>query len=75
MKVVEVTWLDARHRFGEVCEAEVKHEAGAPITTVGYLLRRDKEFVVVAMEATEDGWRNVTSIPRAMVKNIRPIEK
>lgn len=71
MKVVEVTWLDANHQFGPVRLAEV--ELGEPTTTVGYFLKRDKKAVSVAMEITEEGYRNVTSIPAALVKRVRNV--
>lgn len=73
MNIVEVTWLDARHQFGPVGKTEI--EFGATIMTLGYLLYRDKEFIVVAMEYWPDDnvYRNVSSIPRALVKRVRKI--
>jgi hypothetical protein len=73
MKIAEVVWLDAKHQFGPISIAGI--EPGAVATTVGYLLRCDKEFVVVAMERFPDEYRNVTSIPRALVKRVRYVER
>ncbi len=73
MKIVEVTWVDARHHFGPICEAEL--DLGKPITTVGYLVKSNKELVAVTMELTSEGYRNVTVIPRSIVKRVREIER
>lgn len=73
MKIVEVTWQDADHQFAEIRLAEA--ELGTPTTTVGYLLKRDKKSISIAMEIVEGGYRNVTTIPRSIVKRVREIEK
>lgn len=73
MKIVEVTWLDAKHEFDP--DGDAKDASGTIVQTVGYLLRRDKELTVIAMEATEMGYRNRTAIPALMVKHVRYIER
>jgi hypothetical protein len=75
VKIVEVTWLDADHDLNAVTIAAIK--IPGPLMTVGYLLKRDDDFTVVAMERYEGGeeYRNVTSIPSSLVKRVRTIEK
>jgi hypothetical protein len=71
-RIVEVVWLDAVHQFEQMVLSAVK--PGIWITTVGYLLKRDKKFVTVAMERIGDEYRNVTTIPAALVKRVRRVE-
>lgn len=73
MNIVEVTWLDARHQFGPVSKTEI--EAGAAMKTLGYLISHDKDFVVIAMEywPDDDVYRNVSSIPASLVKDVRTL--
>jgi len=75
MKIVEVTWIDARHDFGQISIREIN--PGALMKTVGYLIRRDKEFVVIAMEywPERETYNNVTSIPASIVKKVRYVER
>ena len=73
LKVVEVTWLDACHQSGETTKAEILR--GMTLKTVGYLVKRDKEFISIAMEVAGDTYRNVTTIPKALVKRVRNIER
>jgi len=45
--------------------------------TLGYLLRRDDEYVVLAMERLKDSdeYRNVTTIPTALVRKVNFIRR
>ena len=73
MKIVEVTWLDACHQSGETTQAEILR--GMILKTVGYLVERDKDFISIAMEITGDVFRNVTTIPRSIVKRVHNVER
>jgi len=75
MKIVEVTWLDAVHQFGPVNKCEV--DEGNPVKTIGYLVKRDKKFISIAMEywPEQDVYRNVTTIPASIVKKVRYVER
>jgi len=73
MKIVEVTWLDACHQGGETTQVEILR--GVLLKTVGYLVKRDKEFISIAMEFTGDVYRNVTTIPASIVKKVRYVER
>ena len=71
MKIVEVTWLDACHQNTETTEAGIIR--GMILKTVGYLVKRDDEFISIAMEVADDAYRNVTTIPRVLVKRTRNV--
>ena len=73
MKIVEVTWLDGPRRTKSRAPREV--ELGSPNKTVGYLVREDKNAIVIAMEYWPEGeiYRNKVTIPKADVKRVRNV--
>ena len=84
LPIVEVEWIDASHYADHtVGLAGAQEMSGASTKTVGYLLKRDREKVVVAMThfydielpkeniTTEGGFRIIWTIPRGCVKSIR----
>ena len=73
MKIVEVTWLDACYQAGETTLPEILR--GVILKSVGYLVKRDKEFITIAGEVTGETYRNVTTIPKALVKRTRNVSK
>ena len=72
-RIVEVVWLDALHQFHQMSVEGI--EPGMRVTTVGYVVKRDKDFLSLAMEKLDDQYRNIMTIPRVLVKRVRYVER
>jgi len=70
-RLVEVTWLDAEGSLSWPLPAAYS----LPIVrTVGWLLEDLEDRVTVGAESFEDGsYRDVTTVPRGMVKKVRKL--
>lgn len=70
--IVEVTWEDAYFRERILTPDEAK-ESGAYLSrTVGWLVKRDKDYIRVAMQQINDGTvRDLMVIPACMVRKVR----
>ena len=76
---VEVDWQDAFSRYGwkdkaELCEMA---EQGLACKSAGYLVWKDKKYVIVAhgLSEGEDGdYQDLLAIPRGMVRSIHRIK-
>lgn len=76
-KVVEVSWFDANGRgaWGSV-EEHLEHKV-APIISIGYLLKEDKDQITIFMnqDAEAEDISQCIAIPRSWVAQIRVIKK
>jgi len=73
MKVVEVEWLDAVFQAGQINDPSEILD-GCIISTVGYLVKENKDTITLAMEfMADDTLRHVTTIPKAIIKKRRKI--
>lgn len=69
-RFVEVLWLDAEGTAAWTTDKDAD-KLEAPIVTMrGFLVRRTKKVVVLAMGYHEDSWLNVFTIPAGMVKRV-----
>lgn len=74
--IVSISWMDAmsydkwdNHTHHIDCD-------GLPVTTVGFLLRKDKYAVVVAANLASNGDLGLSMcIPRGMVKKIKVLKR
>jgi len=70
-KIVCVEWEDACSNSGYYDKDHPEKFAPVMCRTVGHLIKRNKESVIVACEAFEDGGkREIHTVPRKMVKKI-----
>ena len=70
MKLVEVSWLDSYTDGGWA-----KYEPEKTVTkTYGLLVKKDEEWVTLAMTKEEGYWGNLWYIPSISVENVRVIE-
>ena len=68
LKIVGVVWVDAVFSHEEATPAPTK------MFTVGFLVKSPRGQVSVAHEVGADGiFRGTTSIPKGMVKKIKPM--
>lgn len=80
-KIIEVEWFDAQSGFSIPIEIEeVKDIKPFHTFSVGYLLREDKESIVLGFMITnhEDGpksFKHWQLIPKGMIKNIKVLRK
>lgn len=71
MKLAYIRWRDAAHHHEEAAVADITL---AELHEVGFLVREDDEFYVLAMEhmdGSEDRCRNWLAIPKVNVQEIR----
>lgn len=69
-RFVEVLWLDAEGHAAWTADKDTD-KIEAPIVTMrGFLVRRNKKVLVLAMGYHEDSWLNVFTIPAGMVKKV-----
>lgn len=74
--IVEVEWTDAsgKSRWGQLEEYLAHHPH--PCRTAGYLIRRTKEEILIALTQSEDGQLNgAIAIPIQWVKKIKILRK
>lgn len=78
LKIVEVEWFDAQSGFSSPLTLE-ELERENPIHTfsVGYLLKEDKEKVILGfmMFGNEGMFKHWQLIPKGMIVNINNIQK
>jgi hypothetical protein len=73
-KAVEVTWLDSHgthkawNSLDEVLQTGI---VACECRTVGYLLKLDKQLVIVAQSLSDDEVGSPLTIPRGSVQRIR----
>ena len=73
--LVEIRWDDAASLEHGWVDPEVEKPVAQMVTTVGFLIADDSDYVVIA--STTDGtWVNGRfQIPRGMVKRIKPLRR
>jgi hypothetical protein len=69
-RFVEVLWLDAEGHAAWTADKDADKIASPVVTMRGYLVRRNKKVVVLAMGYHEDSWLNVFTIPAGMVRKV-----
>jgi hypothetical protein len=69
-RFVEVLWLDAEGHAAWTADKDADKIAPPVVTMRGYLVRRNKKVVVLAMGYHEDSWLNVFTIPAGMVRKV-----
>ncbi len=69
-RFVEVLWLDAEGHAAWTTEKEADKLEAPLVTMRGYLVRRTKKVLVLAMGYHEDSWLNVFTIPSGMVQKV-----
>jgi len=74
-KIVEVVWMDAVAHYSQSYDPEEnKIGFGCIQYTPGYLVREDEDFVCIAWEHGEAGFRDGTEIPKDLVIEIRELK-
>ena len=74
-KRVEVSWVDASCVQGWHGPREALEHMPMPVKTLGYLVRKTKDFISVTQTQTEDSGRaNTMAIPLSWVKKIRTLK-
>ena len=76
-KIVEVEWLDAQSGFSQPLNLEeLEREEPLHTFSVGYLLKEDKEKVILGfmMFGDEGFFKHWQLIPKGMIKNIREVK-
>lgn len=69
MKRIEIIWRDSR-RYLYQMSAEDTFEV-CIITSIGHLVEKNNERIVIAQDNIEGDWRGVSVIPRANVIRMR----
>lgn len=67
---VEVLWRDAEGSPGWHTQEELDAITVPLVTTRGYLVREDKEMIVLAMGHHEGSYLNLHTIPAGMVRKV-----
>lgn len=78
MKIVEVIWLDAQSGFSSAIGIDEVEDIEPLLTrSVGYLLREDKDKIVLGfmMFDTFNSFKHWQLIPKGMIKKINTIKK
>lgn len=75
-KIVEVEWFDAQSGFSQPLSLEeLEKEKPLHSFSVGYLLKEDKESVILGfMLFGDEFFKHWQLIPRGMIKNIKTIQ-
>ncbi|MEK9753374.1 MAG: hypothetical protein VW338_09205 [Rhodospirillaceae bacterium] len=68
--IVAVSWVDTMNSNGWDTIAETVEMEPAPVVTVGFLIKKTKDKVVVAHGLSGDSALGATVIPAAWVKSI-----
>lgn len=75
-KLVEVVWMDAVAHYSQSYEPELNQTGHGCIQyTPGYLVKETEDFVCIAWEHGESGYRDGTEIPRDLVIEIRELKE
>jgi hypothetical protein len=69
MKIVQVEWIDSKMYFEQVSEGGI--EAPCIVTSVGYLVKDDPDWIAIARESIDGEWRGVIAIPMVAIKWIK----
>lgn len=81
MKIVEVEWIDAQSSLDVMPISELEKHPLAITQSCGYLIKEDKEKVVLAFmlfginKEGEELMKHYQVIPKAMIKKIKVIRK
>jgi hypothetical protein len=70
-RFVEVLWLDAEGHAAWTTDKDADKIEAPLVTMRGYLVRRNKKVVLLAMGYHEDSWVNIFTIPAAMVRKVK----
>lgn len=75
LDIVIVNWIDARSSdpWQSEAEAELKWKTPARVTTVGALVERTKELVIICQSFGHGDVTAWLSIPRGWVKGVKKI--
>lgn len=75
-KIVEVEWFDAQSGFSTIVDAEdVKNIEAIHTFSIGYLMRKEKDFVVLGFMVYDDSsFKHWQMIPQGMIKNIKELK-
>jgi len=80
-KICEVTWVDAQSSLDAIPISELEKYPLATTKSCGYLVKEDKEKVVLAFmlfgvnKEGEELMKHYQIIPKAMIKKIKVIRK
>lgn len=69
-RFVEVLWEDAEGHAAWTTHKDADKLAAPLVTVRGYVVKRDKKIMVLAMGYHEDSWLNVLTIPAGMVRKV-----
>lgn len=74
---VEITWIDSMTHSGWRDIEEAMEKSVANCKTVGYILRKDEDMIVLAMSWSENAEQvsDVTCIPSVAVEEIVELER
>ena len=72
MKIVEVVWLDSQAHGGWTDKNEMQEWNGDMLCkSVGYLVRKENDRIVLAMSESSTSLADGLTIPRACITNLR----
>lgn len=69
-RFVEVLWEDAEGCAAWTTQKDADKIIAPLVTMRGYVVKRDKKVLVLAMGYHEDSWLNVFTIPAGMVRKV-----
>lgn len=69
-KLVLVEWMDASLSVREQAQEDAERQGGEVVKTVGWLVVRDDDRLVIASEGMGGMWRLVTTIPSGTVREV-----
>jgi hypothetical protein len=70
-KLVLVEWVDACHAPSGWCFGEQPQVDFDPVHSVGFLIEKRKEGILLAQTWFEGDCANIIAIPHGMIKNIK----
>jgi hypothetical protein len=73
--LVEVTWDDACSNHGWLDDTELHEATTIRMTTVGYMVRRDRKGLALAQAHGSHGkWAEIWVIPPGWIKRVRRLK-
>jgi hypothetical protein len=69
-RFVEVLWLDAQGSAAWTSDKEAQSATSPVVTTRGWIVKRDKKILVLAMGYHDDDWLNLFTIPAGMIQKV-----
>jgi hypothetical protein len=70
-RFVEVLWLDAEGHAAWTADKDADKIETPCVTMRGFLVRRNKKVLILAMGYHEDSWVNIFTIPAGMVRKVK----